>query len=64
MLLPPMGIFWALKYLKSSDKKSQTIGIILIAITVVVIIVATKLTMNAYTTAMKQVNQIQNLQGF
>jgi hypothetical protein len=36
----------------------------LIAITVIVIIIAMRFTITTYNTAMKQVNQIQNLQGF
>lgn len=64
IVLPPMGFIWSAKYLRSQDPKIRSIGLMLIAITVIVIIIAMRFTITTYNTAMKQVNQIQNLQGF
>lgn len=36
----------------------------LIGVTVVLLVITTKLAINTYNAAMSQVNQIQNLQGF
>lgn len=59
-----MGFIWSAKYLRSQDQKTRNIGLALIAITVVVLIVAMRIMITSYNTAVKQVNQIQNLQGF
>ena len=64
IVLPPMGFIWSVKYLKSDEPKARSIGLVLIAITVIVLIFATNYTVKTYNAAMKQVNQIQNLQGF
>ncbi len=64
IILPPMGFIWSAKYLRSQDQKTRNIGLALIAITVVVLIVAMRIMITSYNTAVKQVNQIQNLQGF
>ena len=64
MILPPMGFIWSIKYLKSQDSKARNIGLVLIGITVLVLVIATRYTITTYNAAMKQVNQIQNLQGF
>jgi len=42
-LIPPFGIFWALKYLKQSDYKSRVIGITAVILTLVSFIITIKL---------------------
>lgn len=59
-----MGFIWSVKYLKSQNPKNRRFGFVLITITVIVLLVAMRYTITTYNAAMKQVNQIQNLQGF
>lgn len=39
-LLPPFGIFWAIPYVKATDRKSKVVGIAAIAITLFVFFVS------------------------
>lgn len=38
LLLPPLGIYWAIPYLKQDSSKSKAVGILAIAITLVMLI--------------------------
>lgn len=65
LLLPPMGLIWGFKYVKQADSRSKIVGIVAIALTVVILIVATQLTINLMNSVNTQVNtQLQNIQGF
>jgi hypothetical protein len=39
LVLPPLGIFWSIKYFKQPDEKSKTMGAVMIALTIVSLIV-------------------------
>ena len=62
--LPPMGIIWALPYVRQADTKSKTVGYVAIGITVVTLIVLVIETMSFINGISAQVNsQMQGLQG-
>ncbi len=63
ILLPPLGILWGFRYLRQSDTNSKIVGLLAIIFTVVVIIVATQLTMALVNTATQQINQQSQLYG-
>jgi hypothetical protein len=41
VLIPPLGIYWALPYLKQSNPKSKAVGCVAIVITIVMLVLAT-----------------------
>lgn len=63
-LLPPIGLWWAVKYLRQTDKVSKKIGIAIIIITIIATAVTLKLaidTMNTVNDSVsKQLNMYQN----
>lgn len=64
IFLAPMGIIWGFRYLRQSDSTSRRIGIIAMSLSIISIMIVAKLLMSTYTSALDQVNQIQNLEGF
>ncbi|MFC1789953.1 hypothetical protein ACFLZP_00545 [Patescibacteria group bacterium] len=63
-LLPPMGIIWGLRYLRQKDKKSKLFGLTAIVITILVLVMAIRFTINFSNTVNEKMNdQFQNL-GF
>jgi len=57
IFLPPFGIYWALPYLKQSDKRSKRIGIIVIIVTASVFIytiIAAKNLMNTFSAELER----------
>jgi hypothetical protein len=65
VLLPPLGIVWGLRYLKNERWQSRLIGLTAIVITVVVIVVGVKLTIELINNINEQVNsQLQNIQMY
>lgn len=65
LILPPMGIVWGYKYIKSNDLKAKIIGWILIVGTIIELVILTKITIETINTVNDQVNkQMMNLQGF
>ena len=65
VLLPPMGIFWGWKYLRHNDPKSRMIGIIAVVLTVVSLIVTTKIAVDYMNKVNEEVSrQLNGLQGF
>lgn len=65
VFLPPMGLFWGLKYFRQPDQKSKIIAVVAAALTIISLIVTTKLSLDFIDTVNKQVNtQMQNFQGF
>lgn len=65
VLLPPMGIFKGIKYLKFEDQKLKAIGIVVIVITILELILITVWTINFANMINSQVNsQLNNLMGF
>ena|SRR3989338_1487474 len=63
-MLPPVGLWWAVKYLRQTDAVSKKIGIAIIVITVIATAVTLKLaidTMNTVNDSVsKQLNIYQN----
>ena len=64
IILPPMGFIWGYKYLKETDPKAKMVGLVCYIITIVVLVLAVKVTVDLINTVNTQVNsQIQNIQG-
>lgn len=59
-LLPPMGIFWGLKYLRQSDTKSKLVGSVAIILTFLIILYAIKFTQDLVFNLANQVNSQLN----
>lgn len=62
VLLPPLGLWPGIKYLKAADSKAKTVGIIAIALTIISIIITLWVSVGIFS----QVNQGINaqLQGY
>lgn len=61
-LLPPMGIIWGLRYLRQNDKKSKISGLAAIVITLLVLVMAIRFTINISNTISARMNdQMQNV---
>lgn len=64
IFLPPMGIIWGLRYLKQDDQKSKIAGWIAIALTIIVLLLAVKWTVDIVNAVDKQMSQFNSMQGF
>ena len=64
IFLPPMGIIWGLRYLKQPDQKSKIAGWIMIILTVIVLWLAIKWTVDIVNGVDKQMSQFNSAQGF
>ena len=65
IFLPPLGILWGLRYLRQEKQSTKMVGLIAIALTLISLIVVTRITIDFINTLNNQVNeQIQNFQGF
>lgn len=62
--LPPLGVYWGWKYLKSADMKVRIVGYVACLLTLIALIIFTVWAKNIMDSVNKQVNQIQNLQGY
>jgi len=62
-LLPPLGIFSGLRYLRQSDSKSHYVGITAILITLASIVLAIVLTAKLFNEINRQVNEQMNAIG-
>jgi hypothetical protein len=65
VLLPPLFLFWTMKYLKSTDPKAKQIGMISLGLTIAALIIAIWLSI-AFTKSLtqdinQQFNQYQDL---
>ena len=58
LLLPPLGLWPGIKYLRQSDRTAKTIGIVAIILTAISIVVSTWLLIGW----VKQINQTVNSQ--
>ena len=65
ILLPPLGIWWGIKYLKQQDAASKRIGIVSIMLTVLSFIGTSVWAVNYFntlsTTILPQLNSLQGL---
>jgi hypothetical protein len=59
-LLPPLGLWPAVKYLKQKDNKSKMIGYIAVALTVISVVISLWWYFNFIKTATQQINQQLN----
>lgn len=65
VVLPPMGVIWGFKYLKESNPKAKIVGLICIALTIAILVIAVVATIRLINTVNNQVNsQIENLMQF
>jgi hypothetical protein len=64
IVLPPMGIIWAIKYLKWPDTNSKIFAVFLIILTIIELIILTQMSIIFINKINDQVNsQMQNIQG-
>jgi len=62
VLLPPLGIIWAWRYLRQADTKSKIIGFVAVIITIIELIVIAQISVSLVNTVNEQVyQQTQNL---
>jgi hypothetical protein len=65
IFLPPYGIIIGIRYLRQKESKAKVVGSIAVILTIVSIIVFTKMTMNLINNINTQVNnQLQQFEGF
>lgn len=65
VFLPPLGIIWGLRYLKHKDSASKTVGTSLIVLTIIILFIVIKITVDVINTINEQIgSQLQNLEGF
>ncbi len=64
IFLPPMGVIWGWRYLKADDQKSKIVGITAMVITVIVLLLAVKWTVDIVNAVNKQMGQFNSMQGF
>jgi len=65
IFLAPMGLIWGIRYLRQQDGKSKIVGMVAIALTVLVLIVATGYTVRLVDNVNNQVGkQLQGIEGF
>lgn len=62
--LPPFGLGWGFKYLKSKDEKAQKIGLIAILLTIISLILTFWITKNFVNNITKSINSELNLDDF
>lgn len=62
IFLPPYGILVGLRYLRQKENKSKVIGVLAIVLTIISIVVFTKVTLDFINTVNSQVNE--QLKGF
>jgi hypothetical protein len=63
-LLPPMGVFWGLPYIRQPDTKSKTVGYIAMGLTVAAIIVYSLWIRSVMNAVSAQMQMFQSLEGF
>lgn len=65
IVLPPMGIIWGIKYMRFPSSKSQMVGFICIAITIILLVIIAIVSIQFINAVNDQVNsQMQNFMGF
>lgn len=64
VLLPPIGLWWGVRYLKQSDEKSKRIGWICIILTIISFFLVSVWTVRVFQGINAQVNQqLQGIEG-
>ena len=65
LLLPPMGIIWGFRYVRQKEPVAKMVGAICIILTIIILIIATKLSVDLINKINSQVDsQMQNIQQF
>lgn len=64
LLLPPLGLWWGLQYLKQKDDKSKIVGVAAMVVTIIELILVVQWTVGIVGTVGSQMNSLQNIQGF
>ena len=64
IILPPLGIWYALPYLRQNSQKAKIIGVVAIVLTFLSLAIAFKLAQDFMTTLNQQVNDAVNLYNF
>jgi len=60
ILLPPLGLWPAVKYLRQKDRKAKIIGIVAIILTIISSIITTYLTINILNSEITAINNSQS----
>jgi uncharacterized membrane protein YvbJ len=63
VLLPPLGIWYALPYLREDNQKSKMVGVVAIVLTVISLLIAFKLTKDLSDIVNQQVSEATSLYG-
>lgn len=62
--LPPFGLFWVFKYLRSDDEKARKIGLIAVVLTLVSLILTLWISKNFIDNATQSINNQMKLEDF
>jgi hypothetical protein len=60
ILLPPLGLGWTIRYVRSADSEAKKMGIISLVLTVVSLLAAVGVTMVYVQSLTKQINEMVN----
>jgi hypothetical protein len=64
LVLPPMGIIWGFRYMRSPDSKAKAFGVILIVVTIIELLILVDVSVKAYNAINDQIQQqLPNIQG-
>lgn len=65
VILAPMGLVWGLRYLRQSNSKAKIVGVVSIVLTVITLIIMSKLiTQYIYNVNEQVTKQLNGMQGF
>jgi hypothetical protein len=63
VFIPPFGILWGWKYLRSEDSKAKIVGYVACILTIISLIIGMIWVRNLMASVTSQVNQFQSIQG-
>ena len=61
IFLPPLGLWPAIRYLRQPDKKSKSIGLVIVVLTIISIVITTYLSINLLNSINKEINNQLNV---
>ena len=64
IILPPLGIWYALPYLKQDNQKAKIVGVVAIVLTIISLLITIKLVQDFMNSLNQQVNDAVNLYNF
>jgi len=57
VLLPPLGLIWGIRYLRRPHRSDKVVGLVAIVLTIISIVVTTKLTLSLFNRFNEELNQ-------